>query len=172
MTNKERDALLISMSKGINNLYKNFFSLEKNLQKKIEDTSEKTENNLRSEIKNTENRLRAEFKTEIKNTENRLRAEFKTEIKNTENTLRAEIKNTENTLRAEIKNTEDKLRAEIKNTEDKLRDEMNSQNQINITSIVDAFHETWRIDSRERNIINKRLDQHDKEIKVLKERLA
>ena len=59
MTNKERDALLISMSKGINNLYKNFFSLEKNLQKKIEDTSEKTENNLRSEIKNTENRLRA-----------------------------------------------------------------------------------------------------------------
>ena len=49
---------------------------------------------------------------------------------------------------------------------------MNSQNQINITSIVDAFHETWRIDSRERNIINKRLDQHDKEIKVLKERLA
>ncbi len=161
MTNKERDALLISMSKGINNLYKNFFSLEKNLQKKIEDTSEKTENNLRSEIKNTENRLRAEFKTEIKNTEDRLRAEFKTEIKNTENTLRAEIKN-----------TEDKLRAEIKNTEDKLRDEMNSQNQINITSIVDAFHETWRIDSRERNIINKRLDQHDKEIKVLKERLA
>ena len=135
MTNKERDALLISMSKGINNLYNNFFSLEKNLQKKIEDTSEKTENNLRSEIKNTENRLRAEFKTEIKNTE-------KT------------------------------LRAEIKNTEDKLRDEMNSQNQINITSIVDAFHETWRIDSRERNIINKRLDQHDKEIKVLKERLA
>ena len=161
MTNKERDALLISMSKGINNLYKNFFSLEKNLQKKIEDTSEKTENNLRSEIKNTENRLRAEFKTEIKNTEDRLRAEFKTEIKNTENTLRAEIKN-----------TEDKLRAEIKNTEDKLRAEMNSQNQINITSIVDAFHETWRIDSRERNIINKRLDQHDKEIKVLKERLA
>ena len=161
MTNKERDALLISMSKGINNLYKNFFSLEKNLQKKIEVTSEKTENNLRSEIKNTENRLRAEFKTEIKNTEDRLRAEFKTEIKNTENTLRAEIKN-----------TEDKLRAEIKNTEDKLRDEMNSQNQINITSIVDAFHETWRIDSRERNIINKRLDQHDKEIKVLKERLA
>ena len=161
MTNKERDALLISMSKGINNLYKNFFSLEKNLQKKIEDTSEKTENNLRSEIKNTENRLRSEFKTEIKNTEDRLRAEFKTEIKNTENTLRAEIKN-----------TEDKLRAEIKNTEDKLRDEMNSQNQINITSIVDAFHETWRIDSRERNIINKRLDQHDKEIKVLKERLA
>ena len=161
MTNKERDALLISMSKGINNLYKNFFSLEKNLQKKIEDTIEKTENNLRSEIKNTENRLRAEFKTEIKNTEDRLRAEFKTEIKNTENTLRAEIKN-----------TEDKLRAEIKNTEDKLRDEMNSQNQINITSIVDAFHETWRIDSRERNIINKRLDQHDKEIKVLKERLA
>ena len=157
MTNKERDALLISMSKGINNLYKNFFSLEKNLQKKIEDTSEKTENNLRSEIKNTEDRLRAEFKTEIKNTEK---------------TLRAEIKNTENTLRAEIKNTEDKLRAEIKNTEDKLRDEMNSQNQINITSIVDAFHETWRIDSRERNIINKRLDQHDKEIKVLKERLA
>ena len=150
MTNKERDALLISMSKGINNLYKNFFSLEKNLQKKIEDTSEKTENNLRSEIKNTENRLRAEFKTEIKNTEDRLRAEFKTEIKNTENTLRAEIKN----------------------TEDKLRAEMNSQNQINITSIVDAFHETWRIDSRERNIINKRLDQHDKEIKVLKERLA
>ena len=150
MTNKERDALLISMSKGINNLYKNFFSLEKNLQKKIEDTSEKTENNLRSEIKNTENRLRAEFKTEIKNTEDRLRAEFKTEIKNTENTLRAEIKN----------------------TEDKLRDKMNSQNQINITSIVDAFHETWRIDSRERNIINKRLDQHDKEIKVLKERLA
>ena len=150
MTNKERDALLISMSKGINNLYKNFFSLEKNLQKKIEVTSEKTENNLRSEIKNTENRLRAEFKTEIKNTEDRLRAEFKTEIKNTENTLRAEIKN----------------------TEDKLRDEMNSQNQINITSIVDAFHETWRIDSRERNIINKRLDQHDKEIKVLKERLA
>ena len=146
MTNKERDALLISMSKGINNLYKNFFSLEKNLQKKIEDTSEKTENNLRSEIKNTEDRLRAEFKTEIKNTEK---------------TLRAEIKNTENTLRAEIKNTEDKL-----------RDEMNSQNQINITSIVDAFHETWRIDSRERNIINKRLDQHDKEIKVLKERLA
>ena len=135
MTNKERDALLISMSKGINNLYKNFFSLEKNLQKKIEDTSEKTENNLRSEIKNTEDRLRAEFKTEIKNTENT-------------------------------------LRAEIKNTEDKLRDEMNSQNQINITSIVDAFHETWRIDSRERNIINKRLDQHDKEIKVLKERLA
>ena len=135
MTNKERDALLISMSKGINNLYKNFFSLEKNLQKKIEDTSEKTENNLRSEIKNTEDRLRAEFKTEIKNTEN--------------------------TLRAEIKNTEDKLRAE-----------MNSQNQINITSIVDAFHETWRIDSREGNIINKRLDQHDKEIKVLKERLA
>ena len=135
MTNKERDALLISMSKGINNLYKNFFSLEKNLQKKIEDTSEKTENNLRSEIKNTENRLRAEFKTEIKN-------------------------------------TEDRLRAEIKNTEDKLRAEMNSQNQINITSIVDAFHETWRIDSRERNIINKRLDQHDKEIKVLKERLA
>ena len=161
MTNKERDALLISMSKGINNLYKNFFSLEKNLQKKIEDTSEKTENNLRSEIKNTENRLRAEFKTEIKNTEDRLRAEFKTEIKNTENTLRAEIKN-----------TEDRLRAEIKNTEDKLRDEMNSQNQINITSIVDAFHETWRIDSRERNIINKRLDQHDKEIKVLKEKLA
>ena len=161
MTNKERDALLISMSKGINNLYENFFSLEKNLQKKIEDTSEKTENNLRSEIKNTENRLRTEFKTEIKNTEDRLRAEFKTEIKNTENTLRAEIKN-----------TEDKLRAEIKNTEDKLRDEMNSQNQINITSIVDAFHETWRIDSRERNIINKRLDQHDKEIKVLKERLA
>ena len=161
MTNKERDALLISMSKGINNLYKNFFSLEKNLQKKIEDTSEKTENNLRSEIKNTENRLRAEFKTEIKNTEDRLRAEFKTEIKNTENTLRAEIKN-----------TEDKLRAEIKNTEDKLRAEMNSQNQINITSIVDAFHETWRIDSREGNIINKRLDQHDKEIKVLKERLA
>ena len=157
MTNKERDALLISMSKGINNLYKNFFSLEKNLQKKIEDTSEKTENNLRSEIKNTENRLRAEFKTEIKNTEDR---------------LRAEIKNTEDKLRAEIKNTEDKLRAEIKNTEDKLRDEMNSQNQINITSIVDAFHETWRIDSRERNIINKRLDQHDKEIKVLKERLA
>ena len=150
MTNKERDALLISMSKGINNLYENFFSLEKNLQKKIEDTSEKTENNLRSEIKNTENRLRAEFKTEIKNTEDRLRAEFKTEIKNTENTLRAEIKN----------------------TEDKLRAEMNSQNQINITSIVDAFHETWRIDSRERNIINKRLDQHDKEIKVLKERLA
>ena len=146
MTNKERDALLISMSKGINNLYKNFFSLEKNLQKKIEDTSEKTENNLRSEIKNTEDRLRAEFKTEIKNTEN--------------------------TLRAEIKNTEDKLRAEIKNTEDKLRAEMNSQNQINITSIVDAFHETWRIDSREGNIINKRLDQHDKEIKVLKERLA
>ena len=146
MTNKERDALLISMSKGINNLYENFFSLEKNLQKKIEDTSEKTENNLRSEIKNTEDRLRAEFKTEIKNTEN--------------------------TLRAEIKNTEDKLRAEIKNTEDKLRAEMNSQNQINITSIVDAFHETWRIDSRERNIINKQLDQHDKEIKVLKERLA
>ena len=146
MTNKERDDLLISMSKGINNLYENFFSLEKNLQKKIEDTSEKTENNLRSEIKNTEDRLRAEFKTEIKNTEN--------------------------TLRAEIKNTEDRLRAEIKNTEDKLRAEMNSQNQINITSIVDAFHETWRIDSRERNIINKRLDQHDKEIKVLKERLA
>ena len=157
MTNKERDDLLISMSKGINNLYENFFSLEKNLQKKIEDTSEKTENNLRSEIKNTEDRLRAEFKTEIKNTEN---------------TLRAEIKNTEDKLRAEIKNTEDKLRDEIKNTEDKLRDEMNSQNQINITSIVDAFHETWRIDSRERNIINKRLDQHDKEIKVLKERLA
>ena len=165
MTNKERDALLISMSKGINNLYNNFFSLEKNLQKKIEDTSEKTENNLRSEIKNTENRLRAEFKTEIKNTEDRLRAEFKTEIKNTENTLRAEFKN-------EIKNTENTLRAEIKNTEDTLRSEMNSQNQINIASIVDAFHETWRIDTRERNIIKKRLDQHDKEIKVLKERFA
>ena len=145
MTNKERDSLLLSISNGINNLYENYFSLDKKL--------EKTEDNLRSEIKKTEDKL-------------------KTEIKNTEDKLRTEIKNTENKLRTEFKQETDKLRTEFKQETDKLRDEMNAQNQINIDSIVDAFHETWKIDTRDHNIINNRLNQHDKEIKALKERLA
>ena len=156
MTNKERDSLLLSISNGINNLYENYFSLDKKL--------EKTEDNLRSEIKKTEDKL----KTEIKNTEDKLR----TEIKNTENKLRTEFKQETDKLRTEFKQETDKLRTEFKQETDKLRDEMNAQNQINIDSIVDAFHETWKIDTRDHNIINNRLNQHDKEIKALKERLA
>ena len=69
------------------------------------------------------------------------------------------------------KRTEE-LSGKIKDTEENLRNEIKQETLKNAECISEAFHETWRIATREHKTISKRVDKHDNEIQNLKTKLA
>ena len=152
MTDAQRDELLLSLAKGLNNLQCSF------------------------------NDIRVEIKTELKEVEQRLNEK----IDNVEQRLNEKIDNVEQKLNDKIDNVEQKLNDKIDNVEQKLNDKIdnvqisfnlkleevakNSKEEIkqsidfNNKGIIEMFKDIWQSNK----VFNKRLNQHDIEIKKIK----
>ena len=144
MTDEQRDDLLISMAKGLTNLQGSVDDLRKEV-KAVDLKLDKRTEELRDEIKAVD--LKLDKRTEE---------------------LRDEIKAVDLKL---DKRTEE-LSGKIKDTEENLRNEIKQETLKNAECISEAFHETWRIATREHKTISKRVDKHDNEIQNLKTKLA
>ena len=152
MTDEQRDELLLSLAKGLNNLQCSF-------------------NDFRVEIKTELNTKIDSVKKKIDSVEQKLNAK----IDSVEQKLNAKIDSVEQKLNAKIDSVEQKLNDKIDNVQisfnQKLeevaknsREEIKQAIDFNNKGIIEMFKDIWQSNK----VFNKRLNQHDIEIKKLK----
>ena len=141
MTDAQRDKLLLSLAKGLNNFQCSF------------------------------NDFRVEIKTELKEVEQRLNEK----IDNIEQKLNDKIDNVEQKLNDKIDNVEQKLNDKIDNVQISFnlkleevaknsKEEIKQSIDFNNKGIIEMFKDIWQSNK----VFNKRLNQHDIEIKKIK----
>lgn len=130
MTDEQRDELLLSLAKGLNNLQCSF-------------------NDFRVEIK-------TELNTKIDSVEKK--------IDSVEQKLNAKIDSVEQKLNAKIDNVQISFNQKLEEVAKKSREEIKQAIDFNNKGIIEMFKDIWQSNK----VFNKRLNQHDIEIKKLK----
>ena len=123
MTDEQRDELLLSLAKGLNNLQCSF------------------------------NDFRVEIKTELN-----------TKIDSVEQKLNAKIDSVEQKLNDKIDNVQISFNQKLEEVAKKSREEIKQAIDFNNKGIIEMFKDIWQSNK----VFNKRLNQHDIEIKKLK----
>ena len=123
MTDEQRDELLLSLAKGLNNLQCSF------------------------------NDFRVEIKTELN-----------TKIDSVEQKLNAKIDSVEQKLNDKIDNVHISFNQKLEEVAKKSREEIKQAIDFNNKGIIEMFKDIWQSNK----VFNKRLNQHDIEIKKLK----
>ena len=98
MTNAQRDELLISMAKGLNNLQESLNDTRKELKAEIKQSAEDTKAILREEIKQSAEDTKATLRNELTQSIGYLRGEFTQSIGNLRSEFTQALKNTEDKL--------------------------------------------------------------------------
>lgn len=130
MTDKQRDELLLSLAKGLNNLQCSF-------------------NDFRVEIK-------TELNTKIDSVEKK--------IDSVEQKLNAKIDSVEQKLNDKIDNVQISFNQKLEEVAKNSREEIKQAIDFNNKGIIEMFKDIWQSNK----VFNKRLNQHDIEIKKLK----
>lgn len=130
MTDEQRDELLLSLAKGLNNLQCSF-------------------NDFRVEIK-------TELNTKIDSVEKK--------IDSVEQKLNAKIDSVEQKLNDKIDNVQISFNQKLEEVAKKSREEIKQAIDFNNKGIIEMFKDIWQSNK----VFNKRLNQHDIEIKKLK----
>lgn len=130
MTDEQRDELLLSLAKGLNNLQCSF-------------------NDFRVEIK-------TELNTKIDSVEKK--------IDSVEQKLNAKIDSVEQKLNAKIDNVQISFNQKLEEVAKNSREEIKQAIDFNNKGIIEMFKDIWQSNK----VFNKRLNQHDIEIKKLK----
>ena len=130
MTDAQRDELLLSLAKGLNNLQCSF-------------------NDFRVEIK-------TELNTKIDSVEKK--------IDSVEQKINAKIDSVEQKLNAKIDNVQISFNQKLEEVAKKSREEIKQAIDFNNKGIIEMFKDIWQSNK----VFNKRLNQHDIEIKKLK----
>ena len=115
MTNAQRDELLISMAKGLNNLQESLNDTRKELKAEIKQSAEDTKAILREEIKQSAEDTKATLRNELTQSIGYLRGEFTQSIGNLRSEFTQALKNTEDKLI-------DKIEAESRATAEVFKD--------------------------------------------------
>ncbi len=123
MTDEQRDELLLSLAKGLNNLQCSF------------------------------NDFRVEIKTELN-----------TKIDSVEQKLNAKIDSVEQKLNDKIDNVHISFNQKLEEVAKNSREEIKQAIDFNNKGIIEMFKDIWQSNK----VFNKRLNQHDIEIKKLK----
>ena len=123
MTDEQRDELLLSLAKGLNNLQCSF------------------------------NDFRVEIKTELN-----------TKIDSVEQKLNAKIDSVEQKLNDKIDNVQISFNQKLEEVAKNSREEIKQAIYFNNKGIIEMFKDIWQSNK----VFNKRLNQHDIEIKKLK----
>ena len=123
MTDEQRDELLLSLAKGLNNLQCSF------------------------------NDFRVEIKTELNN-----------KIDSVEQKLNAKIDSVEQKLNDKIDNVHISFNQKLEEVAKNSREEIKQAIDFNNKGIIEMFKDIWQSNK----VFNKRLNQHDIEIKKLK----
>ena len=123
MTDEQRDELLLSLAKGLNNLQCSF------------------------------NDFRVEIKTELN-----------TKIDSVEQKLNAKIDSVEQKLNDKIDNVQISFNQKLEEVAKNSREEIKQAIDFNNKGIIEMFKDIWQSNK----VFNKRLNQHDIEIKKLK----
>ena len=134
MTDEQRDELLLSLAKGLNNLQCSF-------------------NDFRVEIK-------TELNTKIDSVEQKLNAK----IDSVEQKLNAKIDSVEQKLNDKIDNVHISFNQKLEEVAKNSREEIKQAIDFNNKGIIEMFKDIWQSNK----VFNKRLNQHDIEIKKLK----
>lgn len=130
MTDEQRDELLLSLAKGLNNLQCSF-------------------NDFRVEIK-------TELNTKIDSVEKK--------IDSVEQKLNAKIDSVEQKLYDKIDNVQISFNQKLEEVAKNSREEIKQAIDFNNKGIIEMFKDIWQSNK----VFNKRLNQHDIEIKKLK----
>ena len=130
MTDEQRDELLLSLAKGLNNLQCSF-------------------NDFRVEIK-------TELNTKIDSVEKK--------IDSVEQKLNAKIDSVEQKLNDKIDNVHISFNQKLEEVAKNSREEIKQAIDFNNKGIIEMFKDIWQSNK----VFNKRLNQHDIEIKKLK----
>ena len=130
MTDEQRDELLLSLAKGLNNLQCSF-------------------NDFRVEIK-------TELNTKIDSVEKK--------IDSVEQKLNAKIDSVEQKLNDKIDNVQISFNQKLEEVAKNSREEIKQDIDFNNKGIIEMFKDIWQSNK----VFNKRLNQHDIEIKKLK----
>ena len=130
MTDEQRDELLLSLAKGLNNLQCSF-------------------NDFRVEIK-------TELNTKIDSVEKK--------IDSVEQKLNAKIDSVEQKLNDKIDNVQISFNQKLEEVAKNSREEIKQAIDFNNKGIIEMFKDIWQSNK----VFNKRLNQHDIEIKKLK----
>ena len=130
MTDEQRDELLLSLAKELNNLQCSF-------------------NDFRVEIK-------TEFNTKIDSVEKK--------IDSVEQKLNAKIDSVEQKLNDKIDNVQISFNQKLEEVAKNSREEIKQAIDFNNKGIIEMFKDIWQSNK----VFNKRLNQHDIEIKKLK----
>ena len=136
MTNAQRDELLISMAKGLNNLQESLNDTRKELKAEIKQSAEDTKAILREEIKQSAEDTKATLRNELTQSIGYLRGEFTQSIGN----LRSEFTQSIGNLRSEFTQA-------LKNTEDKLIDKIEAESRA--TAKVFKDHRAYELRKRQ-----------------------
>ena len=123
MTDEQRDELLLSLAKGLNNLQCSF------------------------------NDFRVEIKTELN-----------TKIDSVEQKLNAKIDSVEQKLNDKIDNVQISFNQKLEEVAKNSREDIKQAIDFNNKGIIEMFKDIWQSNK----VFNKRLNQHDIEIKKLK----
>lgn len=130
MTDEQRDELLLSLAKGLNNLQCSF-------------------NDFRVEIK-------TELNTKIDSVEKK--------IDSVEQKLNAKLDSVEQKLNDKIDNVQISFNQKLEEVAKNSREEIKQAIDFNNKGIIEMFKDIWQSNK----VFNKRLNQHDIEIKKLK----
>ena len=145
MTNNERDKLLISMSTAINDVRSDLKQTEERLTNKIDGVEKK----LNDKIDGVEKKLNDK-------------------IDGVEKKLNDKIDGVEKKLNNKIDEVENKLRYEMNQMEQRLEDTMDEH----VANFNEKFAKTWMQQDIDREKVNRRLNEHEDEIKRINAKLA
>ena len=141
MTDEQRDELLLSLAKGLNNLQCSF-------------------NDFRVEIKTELNTKIDSVEKKIDSVEQKLNAK----IDSVEQKLNAKIDSVEQKLYDKIDNVQISFNQKLEEVAKNSREEIKQAIDFNNKGIIEMFKDIWQSNK----VFNKRLNQHDIEIKKLK----
>ena len=152
MTDAQRDELLLSLAKGLNNLQCSFNEFRVEIKKELNDKIDSVEQKIDSvELKLNDKIDSVELKLNDK-------------IDSVEQKLNDKIDSVEQKLNDKIDNVQISFNQKLEEVAKNASEEIKQAIDFNNKGIIEMFKDIWQSNK----VFNKRLNQHDIEIKKLK----